>query len=276
MELENNRVNVLDKGFVRLVGSFGDDSTICQSARVSYGTGTKSLREDRGLIRFLLNHQHGTPLEMVFFRFHVKAPMFVFRQWHRHRVGISINEKSGRYSELQEDCYLPELQRIQAQSKTNKQGSEGQIDPELQSVVQTKMQQEQQDVFSNYNKYLENGISRELARINLPVSTYSEMYWACNLRSLFHFIELRMTNHAQFEIREYAKAMFELIKPLVPLACEAFEDYVLHSVKFSKMEMIVLKNLLQTIEPIISNTTINDNDWDSKREHLEFRKKLGL
>lgn len=275
---ESGCVQVLDKGFVRLVTYDASDEGICDAARVSYQKGTKKVRQDRDLIRYLLRHEHGTPFEMNFFQFHVKAPIFVFRQWHRHRVGISINEMSGRYSQFDEDWYVPAPARIQQQSANNKQGSGDALTPERQRLICEYMDSNAQDEFALYNNLLQSdNLAREIARINLPVSTYSQMYWACNLRSLFHFLRLRLHSHAQYEIRQYANAMYELIKPIVPLACEAFEDYVLNAVTFSRQEMEALMGHC-VVNDCMLNEEIhcNPNIKLSKRELNEFARKLNM
>jgi thymidylate synthase (FAD) len=245
-------ISVLDKGFVRLVDSMGDDAAIVQSARVSYGKGTKKFSEDRVLIRYLIRNKHTTPLEMVTFKFHVKAPLFVIRQWHRHRTW-SYNEMSGRYSEMPEDCYVPKEEHVTTQDPNNKQGGTTNLVSfesmniqgiELESGVVLNAFDNWDDVFSSdqkeiqhrYKEYLQTGMRRELARINLPLAQYSEMYAKVDLHNLFHFLRLRMDSHAQFEIREYANALYELIKPVVPVAAEAFEEYYLGSLTLNKKD----------------------------------------
>lgn len=263
------RIDCLDKGFVRLVDHMGDDSSVVQAARVSYGNGTKTVSDDRNLIRYMMRHSHATPFEMTALKFHVKAPIVCFRQWHRHRVGVSINELSGRYSELPEECYLPSLDRLCKQSITNKQGSGEELSEEITELIHDIMEDEQKTAFKNYHKYLEKGLTREVARLNLGVSIYSEMYWQTNLRSLFHFINLRSSPHAQWEIRQYSDAMFELIKPLFPICCEAFEDYMLYSETFSRHEMDVLKQLIDKMPEVLKKSKL------TKREKKEFREKIG-
>lgn len=273
--MEKRKIDCLDKGFVKLVSFDASDAGICDAARVSYQKGTKKVQDDRSLIRYLLRHEHGTPFEMNFFRFHVKAPIFVFRQWHRHRVGISINELSARYSEMEDECYLPDLTRLQEQSSLNKQGSSEQL-VDGRQLIQDSMLNEQQDSFVNYNGYLKENLSRELSRINLPVSTYSQMHWACNLRSLFNFIRLRINSHAQFEIQQYANALYELIKPIVPISCEAFEDYVLNAVTFSGPEMELLLERLHHKGTDDLKSHLSNVNKLSKRELNEFMSKVGI
>jgi len=280
--MKRQKINVVDKGHVTLVDYMGDDSSIVQAARVSTGGGTKTAEKDRQLIRYMMQHRHTSVFEQVIFKFHVKAPIFVIRQWHRHRTW-SYNEQSGRYSELSNECYIPQEDRLQPQSSINKQGSEGWIDQELIHPILCQMADDQHDMKASYQYYLES-ISRELARINLPLSTYTEMYATVDLHNLFHFLKLRLDSHAQYEIRVYAEAIYELIKPVVPIACEAFEDYVLNAKTFSAQEMSVIANLLNAKYQIDSDDPDKDNvPWNkainvdlSKRELEEFKKKLGI
>ncbi len=234
----------LDKGFVRLIDVMGDDSAIVQAARVSYGKGTKSVNEDRGLIRYLMRHRHTSPFEMVEFKFHVKLPIFVARQWIRHRTA-NVNEYSGRYSEMKNEFYIPEKTQIRQQSEINKQGrSDAGIDEHEADSIIDRMNSIQGELFDEYSSLLDKNIARELARINLPLSTYTEWYWKIDLHNLFHFLNLRLDSHAQYEIQVYAEIMAGLIKPFVPLAWEAFEDYVLNGQGFSGIELRALKKML--------------------------------
>lgn len=220
-------IHVLDKGHIRLVDKMGDDAAIVQAARVSYGDGTKTVREDEKLIRFLMAHNHTSPFEQVEFKFHVKMPIFVARQWVRHRTA-SINEVSARYSELSDEWYVPELEQIQPQSKSNKQGREdgdGLTMP--REAISEAINETSRMCHEQYKMLLASGLSREIARSVLPVNTYTEWYWKANLHNIFHFLKLRMDSHAQYEIRVYANAMFQLIQPHVPVACAAFEDFKL-------------------------------------------------
>ncbi len=243
-ELANNSIKCLDKGFVRLVDFMGDDSAIVQAARVSYGNGTKSYREDRGLIRYLMRNSHTSPFEMVEFKFHVRLPIFVARQWIRHRTA-NVNEYSGRYSEMTDEFYVPDLIQLRHQSKNNKQGrSEQNLELHHAENVLKKMKQSQKNSYNEYKFYLEEDLARELARINLPLSSYTEWYWKIDLHNLFHFLRLRLDSHAQFEIRIYAEAIAEIIKKIVPISFEAFEDFRLYSKSFSRIELEFLKNII--------------------------------
>ena len=246
---------------VRLVDHMGDDSSIVQAARVSYGDGTKSVSEDRQLIRYLMRHWHTTPFEMVEFKFHVKVPIFVARQWLRHRTA-SVNELSARYSVVKDEYWFPEEYRTQ--SVTNKQCSM----PDSNYTDKDTLASQRYSceiAFSVYDGLLERGVARELARVHLPQSTFTEFYWKIDLHNLFHFLRLRMDDHAQKEIRDCALQIYECIKPIVPLSCEAFEDYRIHSVTLTGPEIQALKT--------------NSTEYLSKGELSEFKKKcqqLGL
>lgn len=243
--LLDKEIPVLDKGFIRLVDYMGGDARIVQAARVSYGEGTKTVREDAGLIDYLLRHQHTSPFEQVILTFHVKLPIFVARQWIRHRTA-RLNEISGRYSIMKDECYVPSTQDVSLQSTDNKQGrSEEAIQPELAQSVISALEQQQKDSFSGYNDLISKNIARELARINLPLSTYTEWYWQIDLHNLFHFLRLRCDGHAQMEIRVYADAMLDVCRKVAPLATASFERHQKNGVTFSGEEMAALRNLLE-------------------------------
>lgn len=244
-EILNTTIQCLD-GFVRLVDVMGDDSSIVQAARVSYGSGTKKVHEDRGLIRYLIRHQHWTPVEMVEFKFHVKIPVFVARQWIRHRTA-NVNEVSARYTEMKDEMYLPPLEHISAQSKDNKQGRESESFPkEVANEIQSLISESNQSQYDVYQKLLDLGVARELARTVLPVGHYTEWYWKIDLRNLMNFLALRLDPHAQWEIRVYAEAMAQIVKQIVPIAWEAFEDYILHSSHLSRYETEIVKEIVNT------------------------------
>jgi thymidylate synthase (FAD) len=198
------------------------DSAIVQAARVSYGQGTKKISEDRGLIRYLLRHKHTTPFEMIEFKFHVVMPIFVARQWVRHRTA-NINEYSARYSVVPDLFYIPSIENIRRQSQTNRQGGSEAIDigtaQEFLDYLDRCHRQ-----YEEYEKLLDKGLSRELARLGLPLNVYTQWYWKCDLHNILHFLALRMDEHAQQEIRDYAEAMFALIQPIVPITAEAFKS----------------------------------------------------
>lgn len=269
--LDGGIIPVLNHGHVRVVDKMGDDSSIVQMARVSYGKGTKTVNEDRGLIRYLVRHRHTTPLEGCVIKLHLKMPVFVARQWVRHRTA-SLNEYSARYSEVPDQFYVPDLEEIKLQSQTNKQGSEGEVDHDdrLKFLVSTKMTSEK--TYNEYKDMLDRGVSREMARINLPLTMYTEFYWQMNLHNLFHFCSLRSDPHAQEQIRVYSDIILhKIIKEWCPLAYEAFMDYTMNSVTFSDQEHEIIRNLisgrsLADMQPLINQL--------SKREQDEFLKKI--
>ncbi|MDR2864726.1 MAG: FAD-dependent thymidylate synthase [Spirochaetaceae bacterium] len=245
---------VLDKGFIRLVDYLGSDERVVQSARVSYGKGTKTYREDAGLIDYLLRNRHTSPFEQVVLTFHVKMPIFIARQWVRHRTA-RLNEISGRYSVMKDDFYVPATEDVAPQSQDNKQArAPDAFSPEQADKIRTTLIGEQKRAFTEYSALLDTGLARELARINLPLSLYTEIYWQIDLNNLFHFLELRMGDHAQKEIRDYARVLFELTKKVAPVSCASFERHILGSTRFSKEELIELKRLISggSGEPALS------------------------
>lgn len=242
--LLDQEIPVLDKGFVRLVDYMGGDQRIVQSARVSYGAGTKTYRQDRGLIHYLIRNWHTSPFEQVQLTFHTKMPIFVARQWVRHRTA-RLNEISGRYSVMKDEFYVPAPEHIRPQSESNKQGrSDERFSPEVEQQVIDLFREEQAEIYKNYNRLLDLNVARELARNNLPLSLYTEWYWQIDLHNLFHFLRLRLDPHAQYEIRAYAEAMAQCAKAVAPIAYEAFEEHILGSVTFSKAESEALAALL--------------------------------
>ncbi len=278
---------ILDHGFVGLIDSMGTDDSIVQAARVSYGAGTKKVSEDKGLIRYLMRHRHSTPYEMLEFKFHCKMPIFVARQWIRHRTA-NVNEYSGRYSIMVDEFYIPELEHIQPQAKDNKQGRSGVLSFENKLETRLQIQESAQNSYARYKLLLGDredskeiftddfdGIARELARGVLTVFNYTEWYWKIDLHNLFHFLSLRMDSHAQYEIRVFANAMYEQIKSICPIACEAFEDYKLYGESLSRMEVTAIKMLLQNVD---NQKTILDELGGvlKKRELQEFKDKFGI
>ncbi len=243
-KLLDQSIPVLDKGFVRLVDYMGGDARIVQTARVSYGEGTKSIRQDAGLIDYLLRHEHTSPFEHVIFEFHCKMPIFVARQWIRHRTA-RLNEISGRYSVMKDEFYLPPREHISLQSIDNKQGRESEAVPvELQDKVLELLKQDQSASFANYEEILSDNIARELARINLPLSMYTEWYWQMDLKNMLHFLKLRMDSHAQWEIQEYARAIATVVKAVCPMAYDSFDRHVLRGAKFSSDEIAAINDLI--------------------------------
>ena len=239
----------------RLVDHMGSDAAIVQAARVSYSGGTKTVSDDRGLIRYLMRHRHTTPFEMVEFKFIIRCPIFVARQWLRHRTA-SVNEVSARYSILDEDYFLPENLRLQ--SRTNGQGGEEPMTGDEFLILKQKASCDL--AFHTYDDLLKRGVSRELARTHLPLSTMTEFYWKIDLHNLLHFLKLRMDDHAQKEIRDLAVQVYELIRPIVPVTCEAFEDFVIGAITLSRVEIEAIRNNLHEIP--------------GRGENLEFQEKV--
>ena len=254
---------VLDHGFVRLVDYMGSDQRIVQSARVSYGEGTKTYRQDKGLINYLLRNDHTSPFEQVVFTFHLKMPIFVARQWVRHRTA-RMNEISGRYSILPDECYIPDEGHIALQSEDNKQGRKDEpVSQEAAAQVREQMADDQRHAFESYHRLLDMGIARELCRIDLPLSVYTEFYWQIDLHNLFHFLKLRLDAHAQYEIREYGRVMLEIVRKVCPIATEAFGNIKLEGRSFSGREMDALRAMLRGEECPLQ-----------KREREIFEEKL--
>ena len=238
------------------------DAAIVQAARVSYGSGTKRVNEDRGLIRYLMRHRHTTPIEHVEFKFHVVMPIFIARQWIRHRTA-NVNEYSARYSVVPDRFYMPTVDNVRQQSVTNRQGGEDPVDVGTAEEFLNYLDRCQAQ-YAEYQRLLEKGVSRELARIGLPVNIYTEWYWKCDLHNILHFLSLRMDAHAQQEIRDYAHAMFALIQPIVPVTAEAFLDYVYEGVRLTRLELESLK----TGEPLKTDNKREQAEWDAKRKEL--------
>ncbi len=242
-DIPKDAIKCLDKGFVRLVDSMGGDNAIVQAARVSYGKGTSKVSQDKGLIRYLMRHRHTTPFEMVEFKYHCKMPIFVARQWVRHRTA-NINEYSLRYSEARDEFYYPDPENIQFQSALNKQGRIGEVSDDLKKKVNKYFKEISDRSFEIYSELNSAGVARELARAVLPVNLYTEWYWKNDLHNLLHFIGLRSDNHAQYEIRVFSDAMAKSVKKVAPFAWEAYQDYVVSGLRFSRVERGILeKNL---------------------------------
>ena len=275
--LDTLQINCLDKGFVklvdampRLVPSTTADYAIVQAARVSYGDGTKSVSEDRGLIRYLLRHTHTTPFEMVEFKFHCKMPIFVARQWIRHRTA-NVNEYSGRYSVMKDEFYIPDLDNIRQQSKTNKQGGDQQMSTMDAQGFLDVLNETCDKAYATYQEYIEKGVAREQSRMILPVNNYTEWYWKIDLHNLFHFLGLRCDKHAQMEIRVFADAMLKLIEPIVPVAVEAWNDYHDHrgAIKLTRLEIEALQryvgwNVEGHAPPLESDNSREQAEWAEK------------
>lgn len=222
MESTDRHIDVLDKGFVKLVDVMGEDISIPEAARVSYKSEAKSLEDEERLLRYLMNHEHTSPFEMCEMKFHMKLPIFVARQLVRHRTA-SINETSGRYREMEPEFYIPEVENIKGQDTKNKQGSKGALDPDLQFFVKEKINKASQEAYAYYTILLECGVSREIARIVLPLNLYTEWYWKCDLRNILHLLHLRLDPHAQWETRQYAGAIAQFVAQCFPITWEAFQ-----------------------------------------------------
>ncbi len=260
----------LDHGFVRVVDYMGDDAAVVQAARVSYGKGTRKLREDRGLIRYLMRHRHTTPFEMCELKLHVKLPIFVARQWIRHRTA-SVNEISGRYSVLDSEFYTPVPADLAVQSASNRQGRGQELSAERAAEVLGILRGDALRAYDSYSQLMEQyDLARELARLNLTLSTYTQWYWKIDLHNLLHFLSLRLHPHAQREFQVYAQAMADIVAAWVPATWEAFEDYRLGAFTLSRQGVEVLRAALagQPVDQPSSGL--------SKREWSELVRVLGL
>ncbi len=273
-------IPVLDHGFVRVVDYMGDDAAITQAARVSYGRGTKKLREDSGLIRYLLRHRHTTPFEMCEIKFHIKLPIFVARQWIRHRTA-NVNEYSARYSVLDREFYIPAPEHLAAQSASNRQGRGDVLEGEEAAEVLETLKQGAARAYGEYERMLNQdeegnpqdperqGLARELARISLPINVYTQWYWKVDLHNLMHFLSLRADPHAQYEIRAYAEVMVDILKRWVPITHQAFEDYVAGATGLSAPAMALIKRMLagETVEQETSG--LSAREWRELMEQLD-------
>ncbi|HQT64141.1 MAG TPA: FAD-dependent thymidylate synthase [Acidocella sp.] len=264
-------IPVLDHGFIRVVDYMGDDAAVVQAARVSYGRGTRKTTEDEGLIRYLMRHWHSTPFEMCEIKYHVKLPIFVARQWIRHRTA-NVNEYSARYSILDKEFYIPAPEQLAVQAADNRQGRGAVLEGQAAADVLNILRRDAEQTYANYEDMLDEskyGLARELARMNLTLNTYTQWYWKTDLHNLFHFLRLRADAHAQYEIRVYAEAMMETVKAWVPLSYGAFTDYRLGAVTFSAKMLDILKRMLsgEQVEQPTSGL--------SKREWTEMMVALG-
>ncbi|ABV74753.1 FAD-dependent thymidylate synthase [Rickettsia akari str. Hartford] len=267
-------IKVLDHGFIRVIDYMGDDSAIVQAARVSYGKGTKQLNQDKGLINYLLRHYHTTPFEMCDIKFHIKLPIFIARQWVRHRTA-SVNEYSARYSILGNEFYLPEPANIASQSVVNKQCREcDSLPKEVAEKVLAILEEDARQCYVHYKELMnadedgnmidENttGIARELARMNLTLNYYTEWYWKINLHNLLHFLRLRADTHAQYEIRVYAEKMLEIVKAWVPFTYEAFEEYRLRGANISRKGLCVIKRMINGEQVTHKSSGMTKREWE--------------
>lgn len=262
----------LDHGFVRVVDYMGDDAAIVQAARVSYGAGTRKARDDRGLIRYLMRHRHSTPFEMCEIKLHVKLPIFVARQWIRHRTA-NVNEYSARYSVMDREFYIPAPEHLAAQAADNRQGRGATLEGEEAAEALRLLRDDAGRSYDNYERMLNetfagetidegrSGLARELARMNLTANVYTQWYWKVDLHNLFHFLSLRADSHAQYEIRVYAEAICELAKAWVPAAYEAFEDYRLGGASFSRSGLAALRRMLAGEEMDAEKAGMSAGEW---------------
>ncbi|MFT8307973.1 FAD-dependent thymidylate synthase [Acetobacter malorum] len=257
---------VLDHGFLRVIDYMGDDSAIVQAARVSYGRGTRKVSEDAGLIRYLMRHRHSSPFEMCEMKFHVKLPIFVARQWIRHRMA-SVNEYSARYSILDSEFYIPAPEHMAAQSAVNRQGRGDVLAPDDAAAVMDILRDDAIRTYRNYETMLSTegdgyGLARELARINLTVNTYTQWYWKIDLHNLMHFLALRLDPHAQYEIRVYAEAMLKILHAWVPQTAAAFEDYRRGAVTFSAGMLKIVRRMLAGEQVEQAGSGLSKREWD--------------
>jgi thymidylate synthase (FAD) len=255
---------VLDHGLVRVIDYMGDDAAITQAARVSYGRGTKAVQNDEGLIRYLMRHWHSTPFEMCEVKFHVKLPVFVARQWIRHRTA-NVNEYSARYSILDREFYIPAPEHLAAQSQVNNQGRGELLEGEEAQRVLDWLRDDATRAYDHYEAMLsqdgQQGLARELARMNLPANIYTQWYWKIDLHNLFHFLRLRADPHAQYEIRAYAEAMCTVVRDWVPLAYGAFADYRMGGVQLSAKGVDVLKRRLKGEVVTPETSGMSKGEW---------------
>ncbi len=267
-------IPVLDHGFIRVIDYMGSDGAIVQAARVSYGKGTKTPSQDQALINYLMRHKHTSPFEMCEIKLHIKMPIFIARQWIRHRTA-SLNEYSARYSVMSREFYLPSLENVKPQSANNKQGRGGDMSTkEAQNIINTI----KQDSLNAYDHYLDllnladenstelkdedkTGVAREIARINLTLNYYTEMYWKIDLHNLLHFLRLRADGHAQYEIRCYADAILEVVKAWVPLTYNAFEKYINNAVTLSSDMMKALQRMIKGEKLTQENSGLSKTEW---------------
>ncbi|WP_341808352.1 FAD-dependent thymidylate synthase [Wolbachia endosymbiont (group E) of Neria commutata] len=251
----------LDHGFIRVIDYMGSDNAIVQAARVSYGKGTKQISQDEALIKYLMRHHHTTPFEMCEIKFHVKLPIFIARQWIRHRTA-NVNEYSARYSILDNEFYIPKPEQVAKQSDNNKQGSGEAFDSDISSEIIDSLTNDSNLVYSHYEKFIEHGLAREIARTNLTLNYYTQFYWKIDLHNLLHFLRLRADKHAQYEIRVYAKIMLDIVKKWVPLAYSAFVEYNLDSACISKKGLEIVRKLIKGEKITREESGIGKREWD--------------
>ncbi len=276
---------ILDHGFIRVVDYMGNDTSIVQAARVSYGKGTKKVNTDAGLIKYLMRHWHSTPFEMCEIKYHVKLPIFIARQWIRHRTA-NVNEYSARYSILDKEFYLPAQENLAAQSQSNRQGRGDVLEGEQAKKVLKLLKTDAERTYSNYEEMLnerfdgsiidENniGLARELARMNLTLNTYTQWYWKTDLLNLMNFLRLRADHHAQYEIRAYADAMLDTLKKWVPITYEAFMDYRVGGTEVSAKGKLIIQKLIKGEEVLMEDSGLSKREWNELMEAFNLKDKL--
>ena len=278
-------IPVLDHGFIRVVDYMGNDTSIVQAARVSYGKGTKKVNTDAGLIKYLMRHWHSTPFEMCEIKYHVKLPIFIARQWIRHRTA-NVNEYSARYSILDKEFYLPQQEHLAAQSQINRQGRGDTLKGEQAKQVLDLLKKDAEQTYNNYEKMLnerydgrivdENkvGLARELARMNLTLNTYTQWYWKTDLLNLMNFLRLRADDHAQYEIRAYADAMLDTLKKWVPTTYEAFMDYRVGGTEVSAKGKSIIQKLIKGEKVSIEDSGLSKREWNELMIAFDLKDKL--
>ncbi len=287
-ELENilyEAIPILDHGFIRVIDYMGDDTSIVQSARVSYGKGTKKVSTDSGLIKYLMRHWHSTPFEMCEIKYHVKLPIFIARQWIRHRTA-NVNEYSARYSILDKEFYLPSLENLAAQSQSNRQGRGDILTGDQAKKVLELLKKDAERTYDNYETMLNErydgtmidekqvGLARELARMNLTLNTYTQWYWKTDLLNLMNFLRLRADHHAQYEIRAYAEAMLDTVKRWVPITYDAFLDYRVGGTEVSSKGKKIIQKLISGEKVDAEKSGLSKREWNELMSALELKDKL--
>ena len=287
-QLENilfEAIPVLDHGFVRVIDYMGDDTSIVQAARVSYGKGTKQVSTDSGLIKYLMRHWHSTPFEMCEIKYHIKLPIFIARQWIRHRTA-NVNEYSARYSILDKEFYLPNKENLAAQSKNNRQGRGEILTGDQAKEVLNLLKHDAERTYDNYETMLnerydgsvidekKSGLARELARMNLTLNTYTQWYWKTDLLNLMNFLRLRADSHAQYEIRAYADVMLDTLKKWVPITFEAFMDYRVGGTEVSSKGKMVLKDIISGKNINIESSGLSKREWNELMNAFDLDEKI--
>ena len=277
-------IPILDHGFIRVIDYMGDDTSIVQAARVSYGKGTKKVSTDAGLIKYLMRHWHSTPFEMCEIKYHIKLPIFIARQWIRHRTA-NVNEYSARYSILDKEFYLPDPKNLAAQSKNNRQGRGDILEGEQAKKVLSILKNDAERTYDNYEKMLnerydgsvmdetKDGLARELARMNLTLGTYTQWYWKTDLLNLMNFLRLRADHHAQYEIRAYAEVMLDTLKKWVPTTFEAFLDYRMGGTEVSSKGKKVLKKLINGENINLEMSGLSKREWNELMDAFDIKNK---